>query len=272
MSTATICPVGVGTLFARVLHAELLKLASAGFVRVTAGLTALVTLAAAAGVGLMVRNSVARWDRGQDVLQPQIVLLGLLTAGIVALLVSAAWLVLGEFSSRTAALTFTAMPDRVTVLLAKALLAGLVTAVLSWVLVPAAFVISESAYRGAIVLPHHLLADGGGQVMLTLPLVFGCFSAVAVAVAALVRNTAATVTLIVLWYGVAEDFLSGLPGVGPVVAAFLPVAHGFHAAGIRDASSAITWAPAVSGGYVVALTLVLVAAACWATVRRDIRT
>ena len=272
MTNTTIREISRPTMFGRAFRAEITKAFSVGYLVATLVVVAVVSFAASAAIGLIASNSQVQWGTGEGLLRPEFALVGLLTIGVMILLIGSAWLVLGEFVPHTAGATALAVSDRVVVLLAKALLAGVVVTVATYVLVGGALVIAESAYRGALTLPDQFIAAGPDRIVAVLPLVFGCFAAMSVGVAAVIRNVPVTIAVIVIWYFAAEDFVRRVPGVGPAIADYLPVSNGLALAGVQGDLEVRPGGIALASAVLAITVAGVLAIASWSVASRDVRT
>ncbi|PPG83287.1 hypothetical protein C5C52_03115 [Rathayibacter sp. AY1E5] len=258
------------TMFARSVRAEVSKEWSTGFQAGGAVLVSLVTLGVALGIGSVSRTADARWNSGQGILQPQFALVGLLTVGVVLLLLAAAWSVLGERVPRTAGLSAIAVPSRSVLVLSKTTVAAVGTLVLTAVLVPLALIVTASAAAGAIAWPSELLEAGGARFWLVLPFVLAAYAAMAVAVAALLDSVPLTIGVLLVWYLLVEDWLGRVPPL-EAAASLLPVSAGLSLAGAQGDAAALPGGVAGGVAALVGATVLLVALACFRVERRDVR-
>lgn len=214
------------------IRAEGIKACTSSFTWSAIAVTAIVTLAAAIGMGAIGRNAAATWGTGDTVALPHFAIIGFLTVGVLGLLANAAWLVVGEGVTHTAGVTALAVPSRSTVILAKAVVAAITTWVTTIVLTPTALFTTQLVYSPSDG-EAGFLAEGALRIVLVLPLTFACLSIATVGVAAAVRNVAASFGVVVAWYALAEDWIRRIPGVGEVIAPYLPVSAALSLAGVE---------------------------------------
>lgn len=253
----------------RAIRAETLKSRTTAFMPSAVFFTALVTLVAAIGLGMIGRNATANWGNGDSVAEAHFALIGLLVVGVLALLANAVWAVVGEQIGHTAGVTALAIPSRGTVVAAKAVVAGVITVITTAVLVPTALVAAQLSYAPDPGTPGFL----GGDVLriaVVLPLVFGCLSIAAVGVAAAIGNAAVSLAVVVGWYVLAEDWIQRIPQVGEAIASYLPVSAGLSLAGVEGTPTAALTAVGQAVA-LVAATAVLVWLGIFFSSRRDVK-
>lgn len=252
----------VGGSFTRALHAEAIK--------ATTTRTLALSLAAATAVALLTvagMSSMAASYAAADGLPLQDAwgAYGLVLTAIPVLLVWAAQLFFGEVGNGVLRSTFLAVPRRGQVFWAKCALAVGIAVAAAVVLVPAchavyAVIVGQPSALTYVVTPAGLWA------IARLAFVVACWSVISVGVAALTRNLAVSVGLILVTYLFLEAYLVDIPGV-PWLAYVLPFASG--KALIPELSDVtlpgVGWA--VAGQ--LAVTAVIASAGWLATVRRD---
>ena len=153
-----------------------------------------------------------------------------LTLGELVVLVLAALAVTAEFRHGTIRVTFLAVPNRTTALLAKTLVVSLAGAVIG--------LVSGLAGRGTswLMQPDAGLAELGrtwGQgapwrAVVGSAAVFALAAVLAVAVAILVRSTAGSLSLLLGWVLVVEPVVASLPQIGDDIGRWLPFANADH--------------------------------------------
>lgn len=156
--------------------------------------------------------------------------------GLMVVLVLAALSITTEYRFGTISATFLAVPNRTAALTAKTVLVALV-----------ALVIGEIAAFGSlgvakVLAPASDLAlttADDWRVIAGVGLVFALGSVLAVAVGALLRQTAGAVTLLLIWSLLVESLVGLIPQIGETVQKWMPFNH---------ASNFLTGTPAEGGG------------------------
>jgi ABC-2 type transport system permease protein len=169
-----------------------------------------------------------------------------------------------EFSHHTIRPTFAAMPDRWRPLLAKPIVQLSVALV-----VTVAIVVVSWLVGGAIADDPSSLDDGAGAALVGVVLLALCLTLLGYGLGLLVRNTAATICLLLLWPLIAEGLIGGLLSVAGAEEAvrFLPYAEGFNMAVVdRDPNS---FGRVTGGVYFFAWVIAILAAGLLRTRRRD---
>jgi len=178
----------------------------------------------------------------------------------------------GEFGFGTIRPTFAATPKRMVVIIAKAIVTVLVAIVVEAVVVAACYgigsAISSSRDR------HIDLADApNGKPAIVGVILFAAIVALlGYGLGLLIRNTPATVAILVLWPLVAEGIIGALLNVAGVSHPFkwLPYNAGINIANpSSDISSAEQLGRVAGGLYFLAVTAVVTALGAIATSRRD---
>lgn len=139
--------------------------------------------------------------------------------GLMVVMVMGALAVTTEYRFGTIRTTFQAIPNRTAVLVAKAVLVGLIALVLGEI---TAF---GSLGTAAVLSPDPELALSGPeqwrQVAGIGPM-YALSAVLAVAIGILVRHTAGAVSVVLLWPLLAESMIALIPGFGQKVYAWLP--------------------------------------------------
>jgi ABC-2 type transport system permease protein len=263
-------PAPAGVTFPRVLAAEWTKLVS---LRSTPG-TVLGTVAAAAALalalGLFVRPEDGRSAVSLVVGGAVLAQLGALVLGVQ---VGA-----GEYATGASTTTFTAVPRRLPVLGAQALVTAAV-ALATALLTLAASTLVTHAPRGSLVpLPGASGDDGTARVLVGFAVQVVCVALLGVGLGALLRGPTAALVAGVLLLLVVDQVLAANPGqVADTVRALLPGAGarlvlddaGLAAVDATSQGPRLGWwgAGAVLGGWVAAL----LAASAYRLRRHDVR-
>jgi ABC-2 type transport system permease protein len=175
----------------------------------------------------------------------------------------------GEFGFNTIRPTLAAIPSRWRVVITKAIVAMVTAAIVQLVVVVGVFTVARAIASGrdadveVAEITARWAAVGGSIVFASV------LSLIGVALGFLVRNTPATVAILVLWPLLLENLLAGLLAVAGVDDGlrWLPFQNGV---GIAFADRGGTdWGRVASGSYFAAFALVLSVLASWTFHRRD---
>jgi ABC-2 type transport system permease protein len=195
-----------------------------------------------------------------------------LALGQMVVLVLAALAVTGEYRHGTIRVTFLAVPNRTTALLAKTVVVALAGGVVG--------LIAGLAGRGTVLLlqPDSGLAElasGPWRAVLGSAAVFAISAVSAVAVAILLRSTAGSLLLLLGWVMVVEPVVAALPRFGDDIGRWLPFANADHFlyAGQPEPGSifdaGMPFGPWGALAYFAGIAAVLLAGALWVANRRD---
>lgn len=199
-----------------VIAAERIKLASVRSPWWCAGVAALATAALGATVAVA-----GQTDGGPPVTVATTQFA--YTTGMAVVAVMATLAVTSEYTTGTIRTTFLAVPRRASALLAKAVVVGVLSALVGLVAGFGAWGLSALLLPGVDLGLHGVVewrqVAGVGVVYLLA-------SVIALAVGVLARHTAGAVSIVLVWSLVAENLLDLIPGVAPDVSRWLP----FHAA------------------------------------------
>ncbi len=169
-----------------------------------------------------------------------------------------------EFSHYTIRPTFAAMPDRWRPLLAKPIVQLSIALV-----VTVAIVVVSWLVGGAIAEDPSSLDDGAGAALVGVVLLALGLTLLGYGLGLLVRNTAATICILLLWPLIAEGLIGGLLSVAGAEGAvrFLPYSEGFNMAVVdRDPNS---FGRVAGGLYFFAWVIAILVAGLLRTRRRD---
>jgi len=173
----------------------------------------------------------------------------------------------GEFRHGTATATALAIPDRVRVLLAKAIVAtggGLIFGLAAALVATVATLVFVDSKGFSLVVPVSTVLRYGAGAMLAS----GLLAAAGTAVGALIRSQLAAIVVVLLWGLVAEPSLGAL---FPTAAPYFPYTAAATLAGKSTFAQGVTALPFVGAALLVlAVAFVLGALASRTTVPRDI--
>jgi ABC-2 type transport system permease protein len=207
-----------------VLDAERIKLSTTKSPLWTAGVVAVLSL------GLAALQGVTAYD--YTALPPEKAAIGVAVFGVPVLMILASMSVTSEYRTSTIRTTFMATPNRALVLVAKAVVAAIVSGVYTALMVVASIIVArmfaEPFVGGELSLsqPSSWRAVGAISLYAVLAAVLG------VGVGALVRHAAAAVAVLLLWPLLVEPVIGNLPNVGTEVGPYLPFVNVFLFLGV----------------------------------------
>ncbi|MFC9896901.1 ABC transporter permease [Nocardia sp. NPDC127579] len=254
-----------------VLTAERIKLTSTRSPWWCTGVVILV------GVGLpllftLITNATYGTENAEGApgMSPALAASGVAGLGVMVLTIMAALAVTNEYRFGIIRTTFQATPHRARVISTKAGLLGVYGALLTAALVGVAYVLTKAIakpeLKPLLSIPD---ADSWRQIY-GVPIYALLCVVLAVAVGVLVRQSAAAISLLVLWPLLIESLITGLPWVSKNIAPFLPFGNGqrfFSAAG--DISTKYHWGPWGSLLYFAVFVAVVFGAALYSVNKRD---
>lgn len=254
------------------LNAERIKLASTRSPYWCVGIVVLLSLAVAAVVGQVAGNSVGEVGEVDEVGSTDgiagVVLAGLNQVGVIVLMIMAVLAVTNEYRFGTIRTSFLAVPRREVVMIAKALVYGAMTVILTVVLTALCLLVAM-ALGGQSLGISFTDADVVRQLYAT-PIDALLCVVVGLSLAMLLRHTAGAIAILLLWMLVLEGVIGLLPKVGSHIAPFLPFAN---AGRFLDPTSPTSvdfhWGPIGSAVYFAAFALLLFGAGLAAVSRRD---
>ncbi|WP_227979364.1 ABC transporter permease [Nocardia spumae] len=189
--------------------------------------------------------------------------------GVMVLMIMATLTVTSEYRFGIIRTTFQATPNRALVLTTKALLSGVYAAVLTFVLALLAYLIAKPL-AGDAGVRMSLSSDSDWRAIYGIAIYALLAVVLSVGIGALVRQSAAAISLIVLWPLLIETLLGSFGSFGRNVQPFLPFANINRF--LDDSSSpAANWHWGAWGGliYFAVFSLVVFVAALIVTDRRD---
>ncbi|HKV22620.1 MAG TPA: ABC transporter permease [Mycobacterium sp.] len=189
-----------------VVNAERIKLFSTRSLLWSAVAIAVLSLGLAA-----VQASTAYGPGG---VAPQRAAMGVAVFGVPVMMILSALSVTNEYRNGLIRTTFAAVPNRTLVLVAKAVVAAVVSGAYAAVMVMASIVVAHSDPRN-------------WRLVAAIALYAALAAVLGVAVGALVRASAGAVALLLLWPLVAEPLLGNMPNISGKIGPYLPFANAF---------------------------------------------
>lgn len=207
----------------------------------------------------------------QDMVLPERAVIGITVFGVPVLMVLASMTVTAEYRSGMIRTTFVAAPNRTLVLVSKAVVVALFSALYAGVMVVTSlmvarmFAISSLAPGLSLALPDAWRLTGAVALYAALAAILG------VGVGALLRAGPGAVAVLLLWPLVVEPVLANLPDIGPRVGPYLPFANIFIFTDVQWLYPvyAMPWGPLGSLVYFAVIVAVVFGAAIAALNARD---
>lgn len=182
---------------------------------------------AAAVLGLGVAALQGSSAYGAASLSPQRAAVGVAVFGVPVLMVLSAMTMTGEYRSGMIRTTFAAIPNRTLVVVAKAVVAGVFSAVFTAATSIGAVLVAGMSSDPLVGAQLSLTESGVWQVTGALALFAALAAVLGVAVGALLRYAAGAVAVLLLWPLVVEPILANLPDIGSEVGPYLPFGNAF---------------------------------------------
>jgi hypothetical protein len=179
--------------------------------------------------------------------------------------------VTGEYRSGMIRTTFMATPNRTLVLVAKAVVAAMFSAVYAAALTIAAVVVGRLMAPPLVGSNLSLVDPGTWRLVGAISLFAALAAVLGVAVAALLRHSAGVVAVLLMWPLVAEPILGNLPNIGSEVGPYLPFGNAFLFTRVQWLYPVydMPWGELGSLLYFAAVVAVVFAAAIVVVNRRD---
>jgi len=188
---------------------------------------------AAAVLGLGVAALQGSSAYGAASLSPERASVGVAVFGVPVLMVLSAMTMTGEYRSGMIRTTFAAIPNRTLVVVAKAVVAAVFSAVFTAALVIGAMLVAGMASSPLVGAQLSLAEAGVWQVTGALALYAALAAVLGVAVGALLRYAAGAVAVLLLWPLVVEPIVGNLPDIGSEVGPYLPFGNAFVFADVQ---------------------------------------
>ncbi|SNS64980.1 ABC transporter permease [Rhodococcoides kyotonense] len=188
--------------------------------------------------------------------------------GVMVLMILAALTVTSEYRFGVIRTTFQAIPNRSSVLVAKAALIGVFAFVLSFVLGLVAFYTTKTFAGADAGTLLSFDVDGTWRVIYGTAILAFFQVVIAVGVGALLRQSAGAIALLLLWPLVIESLFGLFGSVGRAIQPFLPWLNASHFLG-SDGGVDFHWGPIGSLIYFIVFTAIVFGAALFVTNRRD---
>lgn len=253
-----------------VLAAERIKITSTRSPWWSAAVIVALSLGLAAIMGWVANQAIANPEdsEGFPGLTPAAAATGVTGFGVLVLMIMAALVVTSEYRFGTIRTTFQAMPHRRTVVAAKAALIGVFGAILTTVLTFGSIEIAKLVANSDAEKPLALSGSEAWRGVYGVPIYAFLAVVLAVAIGVLVKQSAAAISLVVLWPMLIESLFGLFGSFGREVQAFLPFANAQHFMS-GDTGIEFHWGPWGSLLYFTAFVAVFFAAAIVVVNKRD---
>lgn len=188
--------------------------------------------------------------------------------GVLVLMILAALSVTSEYRFGVIRATFTAMPNRPLVLTVKAVFIGVLGAVLTGVVGLVAVYLTK-AFAGDEAGARLVFdGDSGWRPIYGIPLYAFLAVVLAVGVGTLLRQSAGTIALLLLWPLLIESLFNLFGSVGRDIMPFLPFMNANHFLGVEQGVE-FHWGPWGSLAYFAAFVLIVFGVALLVVDKRD---
>ncbi len=252
-----------------VVAAERIKLTSTRSPWWCSALVIVLGLGIAAVMAAVSHNVEATTGSDPFILSPSSATGGVTGFGVMIVMIMAALAVTTEYRFGVIRTTFQAVPDRTRVVAVKAAVVAVVGAVVVAIAVFGAFFLAKGlAADGPTV---QLQLDSDAWRVLYGTVIYAALAAVlAVAVGALIRQSAAAIALLVLWPLVIEQLFFLFGNVGKNIYVWLPFANANHFLDVHGGTAAdFHWGPWGGLVYFVVFTAIVTAVSLVVVNKRD---
>ncbi|MDO5669357.1 MAG: multidrug ABC transporter permease [Corynebacterium sp.] len=252
-------------MFLNTLAAEFTKLRTTRSFWWTSALFILIGLAWAGMSGASTMEA----DGGFPTLWAPTVATAVYIIGFPVLMIQAVMLITTEYRYHLQAATYLATPRRWTVALAKLLLYAAFAAALTFVVVFFGFFLAKAlAPDSAAALFHPLEDPDALRIMWVYPAAAALVVMISQGIALLLRQTAGTVALMLIWFMGLEQIFRLVPKFGSDIVGYLPFEN-LNAFVNELSLDGVGWGPGGSGGYFVAWVIAAWVAGVVVLTRRD---
>ncbi|GGL27753.1 ABC transporter permease [Nocardia jinanensis] len=194
--------------------------------------------------------------------------LGISGFGVMVLAIMATLTVTSEYRFGIIRTTFQAVPNRLLVIGTKAGLVGLYAAALTTVLAFAAYAVAKAVAGDA---GSTLVLEDNWRALYAIPILAFLNVVLAIGIGVLVRQSAAAISLIVLWQLIIEPLVGALGKVGREISAFLPFQNASRFALMDESMASGNWHWGVWGSlvYFIAFVALVTGVALLVVNKRD---
>lgn len=226
---------------------------------------------AAAVLGLGVAALQGSVAYGAASLSPERAAVGVAVFGVPVLMVLAAMTMTGEYRSGMIRTTFAAIPNRTLVIVAKAVVAAVFSALFTAALSIGAVLVAGMSSDPLVGAQLALTESGVWQLTGALAVYAALAAVLGVAVGALLRYAAGAVAVLLLWPLVVEPIVGNLPDIGSQVGPYLPFGNVFVFTDVQwlYLTYSMPWGPLGSLVYFAAVVILIFVVATVVVNRRD---
>ncbi|MFE7796943.1 ABC transporter permease [Nocardia sp. NPDC057440] len=250
-----------------VLAAERIKLTSTRSPWWCSAIIVILGIGLSALFALVVRSAGDNPDEGTPTLDIGTATAGVTGFGIMVLMIMAALTVTSEYRFGVIRTTFQAVPHRTKVLVTKTALVGgfgaVLTTIIALIAIAVAKVVGGSKAAADVVLEDHWRSVYG------IPIYAFFAVALAIGIGVLVRQSAAAISLVVLWSLLIEPLLSAFGSFGRNVAPFLPFQNITRFVSSSESTANWHWGVWGSLAYFIAFVAIIFGAALVTVNQRD---
>lgn len=234
------------------------------------GLAAVIGLSAKASLNSYQEQIAAGKDPGFEPFLPTLAdaVGGVSGFGVLVLMILAALAVTSEYRFGVIRTTFQAIPNRASVLAAKAGLIGVSGAVLTILLTFGAYAIAKATAGEEAGAALTLSGSEAWRAIYGVPIYALLCVVLAIGVGALVRQSAGAIALLLLWPLLIENLFGLFGEFGRAVQPFLPFTNANHFLGAPQGVD-FHWGPWGSLAYFAAFSVVVFVAAIVSVNKRD---
>ena len=253
-----------------VLSAERIKITTTKSPLWCSVIIIVLALGFAAIMGAVAKSALTSSDvQGAPDLDTAVATAGISGFGIMVLMIMAALAVTSEYRFGTIRTTFQAVPNRASVLIAKAGLIGAFGAVLTFVLAFGSYAVAK-AMAGTEASTGLTLSTGDDwRAIYGIPVYAFLCVILAVGVGSIIRQSAGAIALLLLWPLLIESLFGLFGSVGEKITPFLPFANANHFLSPGGGSLDFHWGPWGSLIYFAVFVLVIFGASIVIVNRRD---
>jgi ABC-2 type transport system permease protein len=253
-----------------VLSAERIKITTTKSPLWCSVIIVVLGLGFAAIMGTVAKSALTSTDiQGAPDLDVSVATAGISGFGMMVLMIMAALAITSEYRFGTIRTTFQAVPNRASVLMAKAGLIGVFGAVLTFVLAFGAFAMAKAFAGTDASVGLTLSSDSDWRAIYGLSIISFFSVILAVAVGAIIRQSAGAIALLLLWPLLIESLFGLFGSVGEKITPFLPFANANHFMSSTESSIDFHWGPWGSLIYFAAFVLVIFGVSVVLVDRRD---
>ncbi|WP_072690985.1 ABC transporter permease [Rhodococcus marinonascens] len=261
-----------------VLNAERIKITStrspwwctAIIIVLGLGLAAVIGLTTKAGINSVNNQIAAGEEPNFEPFLPQMsdAVLGVSGFGVLVLMILATLAVTSEYRFGVIRTTFQAIPNRASVLIAKAGLIGVFGAVLTFVLTFGAYAIAKATAGAEAGAALSLSDNASWRSIYGVPIYAFLCVVLAVGVGALLRQSAGAIALLLLWPLLIENLFNLFGSFGEKIMPFLPFLNANHFLGATQGTN-FHWGPWGSLLYFAVVVVVIFGASLVVVNKRD---